>query len=208
MEAVVTPEIIADLQSHFSSLASTQGVTGAIGELTAHLASGRTDHAFFEDIIDRYDLAGEQWFAPQRLDLLIGFANECLENRELLHATQLGNLRVLKSFLQISDGEFLHHRPSEIAHILREQLRIVLADAIIDDEEDMYLVTLQALFGLGYDDFLTLTRAVFENVWAELQLSVQRQDVDTETVATKMKMLEPVVRLAALQYRSLGALNS
>jgi len=86
------------------------------------------------------------------------FASECLRSRELLHPAQLENLRLLKTFLQVRAGEFLQHRPGEIAHILREQLRIVLSDAALDAKEDVYLVSLQSVFGLGYDSFLSHTR--------------------------------------------------
>lgn len=197
-----------DLPAHFTKLAAQQGVTGAIGELTAHLASGEAEWKFYVEVVERYGLEREPWFAPQRLDLLLGFASECLESGELLHPTQLENLRRLKTFLRVTDGEFLQHRPREIAHLLREQLGIVLSDAVIDAQEDLYLVSLQTLFGLGYDSFLSLTRAVFENAWADLESRKVMDGEESHAVAVKKKLLEPIVRLAALQQRSLGALRS
>ena len=197
------------LPSHFTRLGAKQGVTGAIGELTAHLGSGLMDWNFYFGVCERYGLEREPWFAPQRLDLLLGFANECLQNRELLHPAQLQTLRRLRTFLRIEEGEFLQHRPSEIAQILREQLEVVLSDEVIDAGEDLYLASLQSLFGLGYDSFLSLTRVVFETAWAELEFRELEDDADSRSaIAVKKKLLEPMVRLATLQHRSVGALNS
>jgi len=199
---------VIDLSNYFERLAAQQGVAGAIGELTAHLASGQAERSFYATVVERYGLQREPWFAPQRLDLLLGFASECLRSRELLHPAQLENLRLLKTFLQVRDGEFLQHRPGEIAHILREQLRIVLSDAVLDAREDVYLVSLQSVFGLGYDSFLSLTRIVFESTWADLHSGRPADGEDATRIEVKKKLLEPIVRLATLQNRSHGALNS
>lgn len=199
---------IVDARRYFAGLGARQGVKGPIGELTAHLSAGLADREFFYGIVDRYGLEHETWFRPQRLDLMLGFANECLSRHELLNPIQLAYLHSLKKFLQVEDGEFLAYRPSETAHLLREQLEAMLSDKIIDVYEDVHLSGLQSLFGLGYDEFLSLTRVTFERTWADLQSAILRDDVDQNLLRIKMKLLEPIVRLATMQRRSLGALNS
>lgn len=197
--------LAAELVGYFRNLSENQGVEGPIGELTAYLAGGNIDSSYYQTVVEKYGLASERWFEGQRLDLLLGYTQSCIDAGERLTTLQIEHLKLLRSFLRIRDGEFASVRPAEVATILREQLHLILTDAFIDTEEDLYQTQLQNLFGLGYDDYFRMTRVVFERVWDDLKIeynSLMHQEI---TVA-KMVALEPLVRLAVAQTRSLGAL--
>jgi hypothetical protein len=133
--------------------------------------------------------------------LIIGYVREALQSGTLA-ATHLSDVRILSLCLAVPAGEFMDLRPAEIAALLGDQLDRILEDAVIDDEEELYQVDLQAAFGLGYDDYLMLVRRAFERAYADLSARAARG----ESVADKLRAIEPIYRLAISRPRTLGAL--
>lgn len=124
-----------------------------------------------------------------------------------LSPPRLKDITTLQTLLRIPPSAYSKVRPVEVATILRQQLEEILADAVIDRAEDLYQVELQAIFGLGYDEYLRMTRVVFERVWDELQQEAALQHVDRAAlIHVKITAIEPIVRLALAQPRSTGAL--
>jgi hypothetical protein len=74
----------------------------------------------------------------------------------------------LKRLFRIAEGDFTQFAREEVAELLATQLERALADRQVDDREAVQKVRLQESFGLGYDEFLELTRPLFDEVAAQL----------------------------------------
>jgi hypothetical protein len=196
-----------DLPAFFSEVGTSQGTMGPIGELVAQIATGHLDPISYHSICERHGVAREPWLRSQCLDLVLSYVRHCLTSGQGLSPEHVRSLRALQSFLRVRDGEFLALRPAEVASVIREQLDEILADAVIDDGEELYQVELQAVFGLGYDDYLAMTRVVFERVSADLSIQARAAEAPAAAAAAKkLDTLAPVVRIATARARTLGAL--
>jgi AcrR family transcriptional regulator len=189
-------------QSHFASVLASTGDHGPVGNLVRAMVNEQLSEDRFTSIVDAYGVRRDSWFRGQVLDLVLGYIVSALESHPRLRPEHQADIKMLRKHLEIRDGEFMERRPAEVAAILNEQFERILEDGIIDSEEELYQVELQAAFGLGYDDYLAVTRRACENAYSDLQLLAAR---DSEALQ-KLRALEPLYRLVTLRPRGLGAL--
>jgi hypothetical protein len=198
--------------AYFTDLETRHCTLGLVGEIIGLLAAENLNPAEYERICRQHGVAREPWFRRQILDLVLGHVSRLLENGPLdvkaqreLRGLQR-ELRGLRLFLNVRDGEFQKFRPAEVAALLGKQFERILEDFVIDDSEELQQVELQAVFGLSYDDYLTLIRAPLERVVAELS-GIQCEGSSGErSSAMTLSALEPMYRLATKRRRTLGAL--
>lgn len=193
---------------HFTKVVAAGGDQGPIGELAAVLATGRLDRAALWAVFERHGAEREAWFRRQLLDLVLGYVDAALTDTDSLSAETLADVRALRSALHIADGEFMTLRAAELAAIMRGQLERILDDAVVTDAEELEQVDLQAAFGVGYDDYLLLTRTAFEAAYSALrdQEACAGSAEAIDDVRRKLAALEPVYRLATARQRTLGGL--
>jgi len=193
------------LVSHFEGVSRALGTQGPLGEVIHLLASGELDASATDAICHKHDVSREPWFRRQLLDLVLGYVAAALENGPLT-AEHQANVRALRRCLRMADGEFAELRSSEVAALLGEQLDRILEDGQVDDAEELYQVELQAAFGLSYDQYLALTRAVIERAYAALRMQLGQFGDSPLATRRKLEALEPLYKLATAQRRSLGAM--
>lgn len=189
-------------RSHFARVLADLGDRGPAGELVSVLAGGDLTEAAFDGIVDAHGVRREPWFRGQLLDLVLGYIQAALADGSRLNSAQQADVHWLRHHFGIKDGEFMERRPAEVATILNDQFERILDDGIIDGEEELYQVELQAAFGIGYDDYLAVCRRAFENAYSKLSFLAQR----SSDAAGKLQTLEPLYRLATSRPRSLGGL--
>lgn len=194
------------VQAHFKNLLGSIDESDPVMPLVVSLAKGALTPA------DRHHLSSEPGdprpgLRKLELDLVLSFIQEHLE-AETFDATHQQAFTFLKQLFEVREGEFLEHRPVELATMLTAQLETILEDEIIDPQEDSIQAALQAALDLGYDQYLALTRRAFENVDSSLRAALEqsRDGPTAVTLRDKLSRLEPLIRLAQLQHRSLGAL--
>lgn len=190
------------LRTHFASMERELGGHGPIASLIRLLAEGELTDEAFQQVAESNGVRKEPWFRGQLLDLILGYIRTALSDHPRLSSENQQDVHRLRRHFEVGDGEFMERRPAEIAAILNEQLAAILEDGIIDAEEELYQVELQAAFGIGYDDYLRVCRLAIENAFFDLTARAER-DSD---VRPKLRALEPLYRLAALQSRTLGSL--
>jgi hypothetical protein len=193
-----------EIAAYFTSLTS-QHSAGPIGELVAILATGTLEAIAMEEHIKRHGLAREDWYRRQVTDLGIGFISHCLANSSL-SAEHLAEIHALNAYLGLDHGAYFTLRPAEVAAILSQQMDRILEDAVITEEEELYQVELQAAFGLGYDQYLALTRSAFERAHTSLTLEASGVGPSGERARAKLQVIEPLYRLVRMRARRPGAL--
>lgn len=207
------PVVIPDdshIQVYFTERLTDTNPAGWVRDVVSLASEGNLDPISFQDAITQHGLAKEQGLRKTALDLILDFITWSLE-RGAMTSGVLKEVDELKRFMDVREGEFFAFRPVEVATLLTSQLDGILQDLSIDRAEDLYQVELQAAFDLGYDQYFALTRRAFEAAMEDWRLQFERavERRDTAAVAIlerKGRALEPVVNLALVQPRSLGAL--
>ncbi len=195
------------IREHFGALARVGGDSGPLVRIVVELADGGLTAHRRHDLLAEAGVLRDVSFRKDELDLLLSFVTGALSSGTLTDAHQEAFAH-LKRLFRIREGEFLQHRAVELATLLGSQLELILEDDVLDPAEDAYQVALQAAFDLGYDQYLALVRRSLERADLRLRAAIAREQ-DPEQAAdlrAKLAALAPIVRLATLRHRSLGAL--
>jgi len=163
----------------------------------------------FTEIVRQHGCAADDWFRDAMLDLVLAYATERLTGGPP-KLPDVSDLRLLQMALRIEEGEFFERRPAEISSLIQAQFDSILQDGVIDDAEDLYVVELQAAFGLSYDQLMTLARPAVERAVLTLRTGIGIADPWTDancrSALEKLAALEPTYLLVTARRRSLGAL--
>jgi hypothetical protein len=195
------------IHDYFAQLARVREYRGPLGLLVECLGHGELTRKRRHQILGEAGLLYDLTFRKAELDLLLAFALSAMETKsfDLDHEVAL---RLVKEVFEVEEGEFLEHRPVELATLLGAQLDMILEDGVIDPSEDIYQVALQDAFDLGYDQYLALCRRALEHAWFRLweALREQRDPYLAQYIRKQLDDLGPLYLLAQKQRRSLGAL--
>lgn len=94
------------------------------------------------------------------LDVLLDYADIILED-DILTPDELRNLKMLKLFFQIEEGDFQkNNKSARVESIIVSQLKKLYADNILDEQEALHQSELQGVFGLGYDEYENIVKKV------------------------------------------------
>lgn len=134
------------------------------------IASYREQYAFspeFSDALERLERLGFSILRDPAADLrhvrwsaasfLIHYIASVLDDHRI-DDTKMGNIAALGRIFALDEGDLLAMHRSAVADLLRAEMEQILADAHVSDLESMHQADLQRALGLGYDDFLQLTR--------------------------------------------------
>ncbi len=96
-------------------------------------------------------------FKNEAAALVLGWIGRVIEDHEITPA-EMSQVRHIQRILRIEEGDLLATHPNVVRDLLCEELKRLLEDRAIDPAESLHKVKLQELFGLGYDQFLDLTK--------------------------------------------------
>ena len=122
----------------------------------------------------------------EMVDLVLYFLRWCLDDHKIT-AAEIEALNELRILLDIQDGDLYGERKVVIRELLERQIDWMEADFRISYAEELYLVDIQRIFDLSYDQLLELSRPhvaeILDNLC--LQLTV----VDTPNIRIQMDQL-------------------
>jgi hypothetical protein len=197
------------LPSFFAKWAAQNENRGAVGEVAQLLSAGSFSPTEFAEIVQRHGCAHDSWFHDAMLDLVLGYASERFAAGPP-EIPDVGDLLLLQKALHIEEGQFFERRAAEVSRLIQEQFDAILADGVIDNTEDLYLVELQAAFQLSYDQLMILARPAIERAVTTLRTGVgmagQWGSASRRTALEKLAALESTYRIATANHRTLGGL--
>ena len=176
--------------------------------LSQAIAEYRAQYAFspeFSSALDRLEEDGlsqvrdptatsrqVRWSAASFLIHYIAFV---LDDHRICER-EMENIVALGRIFDLEEGDLLAMHRSAVADLLQVEMEKMLADDRVDDLEVMHQGDLQRALGLGYDDYVQLTREsirpVVERLLNEARgASRQQQD---ETIR-KLQALQTVLRV-------------
>ena len=115
----------------------------------------------------------------EMLDFLLYFLGECLKDHKITGG-EIAALEELRALLDIQDGDLYNKRKDEIRKLLASQIDWMEDDFRITRTEELYLVDLQRIFDLSYDQLLELTRPhvteILNNLYLQFSIA-PREDI-------------------------------
>ena len=103
-------------------------------------------------VLEKYNIKSIDVIKEELLDLILIYINLAL-NDHILSENEKKNIRLLKIYFKIKEGDFYKYRFSEVEEILQRQFERLYMDDKIDESEELHKVDLQEIFGLSYDQF-------------------------------------------------------
>jgi hypothetical protein len=182
-------------------MAMANGLAQAIGEYRAqYMVSGD-----FSACLDRLEaqgfsllrdpaasIRGIRWSAA---GFIIHYIEFVLDDHRISEG-EMGNILALKRIFSLEEEDLLALQENAIADLLRMEMEKVLADEHVDDAEAMHQSDLQRALGLGYDDYLRLTRASIRPLVERMLAQARDQGgAQREDTLRKLQGLQTVLRI-------------
>lgn len=111
----------------------------------------------------------------EMVDLLLHFLSSCLEDGKIT-AREIEAQRMLRRLLNIRDGDLYNERKDAVRRLIERQIDWMESDFQISHSEELYLVDLQRIFDLSYDQLLELAQPHVAEVLDNLCLLLPRMD--------------------------------
>lgn len=166
-EQVIMPDN-KSIREIFRQCIESEHVSGP-ERLIAELVTSETfTRAGFDRLMAEKGLAGLPELKGILLDLILLFANKCLEDHALSPA-EIEELSFMVSVFRIDEGDFFKARRGELQELLGTQVKRILADRYVTEQEEILQRDLQRSFGLSYDQFVTLLRPQARDCIDELE---------------------------------------
>lgn len=169
------PKDDLELQASFGTILTIENFSDHINEVIELIHTNELDSSNFEEILKKYRIKHVEDIKEEILDMLLVYINLVL-NDGVITENEAGNIKLLKRFFKIHEGDFYNFRYDEAADVLHRQLGRIYFDNKIDDIEALHKVELQELFDLSYDQFLEFAN---EEDKAALQRGAELNDLDT-----------------------------
>ena len=150
-----------DLKKIFSYIISSNIIDGSSLELAKVLASKgqRTSRKECLDVLSSYGIGNLNSFRQNSMKLILFYIRIALKDN-IISNEEINSVRFLKLLFDINEGDFLTEKDlsNEVSDIIRTQIEsMYVNDDKIDIEESIHKVNLQEIFGLNYDQFISLT---------------------------------------------------
>jgi hypothetical protein len=144
------------LREPFGKVLSTQNFENYLGEIVAAISKGEMDKTKFDDILRTHGIGSTADIKSDLLDIILSYINLVLDD-DYVTSNEGENVKFLKLFFRIREGDFYKMKYHEIEKLLDRQLEHMYEDNRINTEEALQKVELQELFDLSYDQFLHLS---------------------------------------------------
>lgn len=206
MEIEASTDELSEVRAYFIHWIEAHGSQGAVGQVAQWLTSENLDPCGLRQIARAHGAGRDKWFRGGVVDLFLGFVSSRTEARALTR-NDLVTARVLSRLLHIHGTELVALRSREVATLVAREVDSAIHAGRVTPEDDAYLVELQAVFDLSYDDYLNFARPALERAVAVRHGSTARDaGSGAEPRDCTPNALEMLQWLAERQPRSLGRL--
>ena len=144
-----------DLKAKFQLIFSNNNFSEYVNEFVELIYNEEFTKENISLILANYQISNIENIKEEVLDLLLQFINLVL-NDNVITATELKNLKILKKVFKIVENDFYELRNDEIKYIYKRQFDRIYSDNFVNENEALQKVDLQELFDLSYDQFWNL----------------------------------------------------
>ncbi|RYE33850.1 MAG: hypothetical protein EOP48_30630 [Sphingobacteriales bacterium] len=148
--------VLQDLKEAFNKILSLENFGAPVNELAGLIAEGEFSIDNISDVMKRYGIRDIAQLKPQTLDMILAYVRAVVSDN-VITAREAENVKFLKRFFKIQEGDFYSLRRIDVEQVLDKQLQLMFQNRVVDNEEALQKVDLQAMFDLSYDQFLKLS---------------------------------------------------
>ena len=164
------------LQSTAAQLLAKHEYPERIQALLQCVINGNLNSIARNEVLQKYNIRRITDIKEQTLDLILDYAEQCLEDG-ILTEEEMNDIRLLKIFFGIEEGDFTKNaKMQRVKNIITSQMQKLYADNKIDAEEALLKSDIQGLFGLGYSEYTEIVNQVARQA---LQRGADIRDLDT-----------------------------
>lgn len=128
-----------------------------------------------QSILSKHALETPADCGPERLDFVLHYVEMALEDHAVLEV-ELQNVRQLKRLLAVDEGAFWEDRREAIGHLITMETFWILADLEVTTAEEEHQAAVQAVFDLGYDQYVELARGMVERARKDLLARIEEHE--------------------------------
>jgi hypothetical protein len=143
-----------NLQKAFKTIGSQANNNKYIVDICNLIYENKLETTGVNEVLKKYNISKTSEIKEELLDLILSYIKLVLKDN-VLTSEEENNVRLLKLLFSIEEGDFLKYHSTQIAEILKIELLMLYRDKFIDDKEALKKGSLQRLFDLSYDQFLT-----------------------------------------------------
>ena len=158
MEEIILVKDDLELHEAFELILSNENYSEYINDIVELIYKKQLDKTTIEKVLFEHHIGKIEHIQVEILDLLIAYINIILNDHKISEK-EANNLKILKRFFKIKEGDFFKYRYREVEEILQRQFeQIYRNDNKIDTDEAIFKVGLQEIFDLSYDQFLDFNK--------------------------------------------------
>ncbi|MCR9181716.1 MAG: HNH endonuclease [Flavobacteriaceae bacterium] len=143
-----------DLELHkaFEIILSIKSFSNYISHIVDLVYNENLSVETLNSVLKEHKINNIKDIKEELLDLVLVYINLAL-NDHILTDNEKKNIKLLKAYFKIEEGDFYKYRFSEVEEILQRQFERLYLDDKIDEHEELHKVDLQEIFSLSYDQF-------------------------------------------------------
>jgi hypothetical protein len=167
--------VLKDLQEPFQKILSTENFGEPVNEIADVFGEGQFDLQSLDEILQRYKIKDLGYIKPQIMDMILAYVRLIVSDN-VISSKEAANVKFLKRFFKIKEGDFYASKYDDVEHILDKQFELMYQNNVIDNKEAVQKVELQEMFDLSYDQFLKLSQKAIKSA---IERGADPIDLDT-----------------------------
>src|SRR5215204_2162315 len=167
--------VLDDLKEPFRQVLSTENFGEPVNELAELIGQGQFNLQNLDDVLQRHKVKDIVQINAQILDLVLSYI-WLIVSDNVITFKEAENVKFLKRFFRIKEGDFYLSKYADIELILDRQFELMYQNNVIDNDEALQKVELQEMFDLSYDQFLKLSKKAVDSA---IDRGADPMDLDT-----------------------------
>jgi AAA+ superfamily predicted ATPase len=142
----------SELQRTFETIETLSGLTTYVKAIVRLLINGTLSSDTLNEILATHQLDGIEAIKNELCDLTLYYLTLVLKKGSITDK-EVQRIKLLQYLFKLKEGDLYKYKLKEVKELLKETLEAMYADNVISPDESLYLVHLQDIFRLSYDNF-------------------------------------------------------
>jgi len=174
------------LNKAFERILSQDTLSGYISDIAELIYNNELSPNSLQRVLSEYNIKDIRSINSELLDLLILYIYEVLKDN-IIDDNEKKNIKILKLFFKIKEGDFYKSKYKEIENILHIQFEKLYFDNKISKEEAFHNFKLRSIFDLSHEQFDKFKE---NEVRRALESGAKITELDTSIIPKNIKDMD------------------
>jgi len=144
-----------DLSEAFVIIRNEEKFDGCIADIVSLICNNELSKKNINIILNNFDIYDIENIKFDMLDLMISYINFIIRDH-IITENEWKSAKILKLHFKIKEGDFYKYRYGDVKTICQKQYARVIGDNVIDYDKELFMVGMQDVFDLSYDQLYKL----------------------------------------------------